>query len=51
MFCSKEHNELVRIKDMFELYRFELREAIYESLSGNLHYTKKLVRLKYRFEL
>ena len=46
MFCLKGHNKLVRIKDMFELKRFELREAIYESLSGNFHYSTKLVRLK-----
>ena len=46
MFCLKGHKKLVRIKDMFELKRFELREAIYESLSGNFHYSTKLVRLK-----
>ena len=43
--------QLVRTKEKFELYRFELMKAIYESLLGNFYGSKKLVRIKERFEL
>ena len=43
--------QLVRTKEKFELYRFELMKAIYESLLGNSNGSKKLVRIKDRFEL
>ena len=43
--------QLVRTKEKFELYRFELMKAIYESLLGNFHGFKKLVRIKERLEL
>ena len=43
--------QLVRTKEKFELYRFELMKAIYESLLGNFYGSKKLVRIKERFKL
>ena len=48
-FCSKGY--IVRIKDIIELQRLELREVIYENFMGNFIGAKKFVRIKEIIEL
>ena len=48
-FCPKGY--IVRIKDIIELQKLELREVIYENLMGNFIGAKKFVRIKEIIEL